>query len=65
MKRDTLHYDNLHFHRSKKVVEYNPFSDIRAIKHQIYSYDITSSDFGLFGTVKKRIEGEIKQSFFL
>lgn len=55
--RKVLHYDNSPCHKSKKVNDFLFKSNFRTMKHPAYSPDIAPSDFGLFGTVKEKLEG--------
>lgn len=55
--RKILHYDNSPCHKSKKVNDFLLSSNFRTMAHPAYSPDIAPSDFGLFGTIKKMLEG--------
>lgn len=55
--RKVLHYDNSPCHKSKKVKDYLENSDFRSMKHPTYSPDLAPSDFGLFGTMKDKLNG--------
>lgn len=53
-----IHFDNARVHTSQKVVDYIDNSGFNRMPHPPYSPDLAPSDFGLFGTIKKKMEGK-------